>query len=459
VVVLALAVASYQLDLGPRWFGFDYPSPVDEPAEVAPPPGLSLPEAAEAATVAAADAQAQADPDAVRRALARLLASRKLGREVAVAVAEVADGSMVYRHGETRVTPASMLKMLTAAAALETLGGDHRFRTTAVAGATPSRIVLVGGGDPLLARRPVAPDEAYPARADLDTLARATARALREQGRTRVRLDYDAGLFPGPAVSPDWEPSYVPDNVVTPVSALWVDEGREPGSWLRSADPARSAAVAFARLLEKRGVTVRGSPSPRAAAPESPELAAVESAPLSQIVRLVLDVSDNEGAEVLARHVALAVGEPASFTGAARAVEGTIAGLGITTEGATVLDGSGLARGNRLMPETLVELIAVAAEAEHPELRPVLTGLPVAGFTGSLATRFDRGDPAGLGSVRAKTGTLSRVHGLAGTVTTDDGVLLGFVVAADRVRLPDTLDARTVLDRMAAALAGCRCAA
>jgi serine-type D-Ala-D-Ala carboxypeptidase/endopeptidase (penicillin-binding protein 4) len=319
--------------------------------------------------------------------------------------------------------------------------------------------VLVGGGDPLLARRPVPPDEAYPARADLDTLARTTARALREQGRTRIRLDYDAELFSGPTVSPDWEPSYVPDNVVTPVSALWVDEGREPNSWFRSEDPARSAAVAFAQLLEKRGLTVRGAPMPRAAAPDSTELAAVESAPLSQIVRFVLDVSDNEGAEVLARHVAIAVGEPASFAGAARAVEGAVAGLGITTTGVNILDGSGLARGNRLMPETLVELITVAANAGHPELRPVLTGLPVAGFTGSLATRFDTGNPAGLGFVRAKTGTLSRVHGLAGTVTTDDGVLLGFVVSADRVRLRDTLDARAVLDRMAAALAGCSCAA
>jgi len=88
----------------------------------------------------------------------------------------------------------------------------------------------------------------------------------------------------------------------------------------------------------------------------------------------------------------------------------------------------------------------------------VLAGLPVAGFTGSLTYRFETGDGAGLGAVRAKTGTLTGVHGLAGTVTTEDGVVLGFVAAADRVRVPDTLAARARLDEVAAALAGCTCA-
>jgi D-alanyl-D-alanine carboxypeptidase/D-alanyl-D-alanine-endopeptidase (penicillin-binding protein 4) len=83
--------------------------------------------------------------------------------------------------------------------------------------------------------------------------------------------------------------------------------------------------------------------------------------------------------------------------------------------------------------------------------------VPVAGFTGSLSSRFTTGSPAGLGLVRAKTGTLTGVHGLAGTVTTVDGAVLAFVAIADRVRPPDQLSARTRVDELAAALAGCRC--
>jgi D-alanyl-D-alanine carboxypeptidase/D-alanyl-D-alanine-endopeptidase (penicillin-binding protein 4) len=89
----------------------------------------------------------------------------------------------------------------------------------------------------------------------------------------------------------------------------------------------------------------------------------------------------------------------------------------------------------------------------------VVVDLPVAGFTGSLSYRFETGNPAGPGVVRAKTGTLTGVHGLVGTVTTKDGAVLVFVAIADRVQPRYTLPARALLDDIAAALAGCRCAA
>ncbi len=460
VLVLILAAGAYWFDVGPRWFGFDYPSPVDQPAEVAPPAGLTLPEAARAPAVAEPETEAAADPDAVRRAVTRLLRAKLLGPEVGVAVMDLSDGQVVHRAGPDRVVPASTMKLLTATAVLERLGGDHRFRTSVVTGAARRDIVLVGGGDPFLARKPVDADETYPARADIAALARATARSLHDLGRTKVRLGYDASLFSGPAVSPDWQPSYLPDNVVSPISALWVDEGRQADSYVRSDDPAAAAARAFAAALERRGVTVKGTPSPQRADPEATELAAVESAPLAQIVQRVLEVSDNEGAEVLARQAALAAGEPGSFRGGARAVEATLAELGIPTGRDRILDGSGLSRADRLRPETLLRVIRAAAGPGHPDLRPVLSSMPVAGFTGSLSSRFDSGAPAGLGAVHAKTGTLTEagVHGLAGTVTTVDDAVLAFVVIADKVPVAKALDARQRIDEVAAALAACACA-
>jgi D-alanyl-D-alanine carboxypeptidase/D-alanyl-D-alanine-endopeptidase (penicillin-binding protein 4) len=105
--------------------------------------------------------------------------------------------------------------------------------------------------------------------------------------------------------------------------------------------------------------------------------------------------------------------------------------------------------------DLLTRVLVLAASADHPALRPLLTGLPVGGASGTLANRFDGPDRAGAGVVRAKTGTLRGVSSLAGTVVDADGRQLAFAVLADRV--PDTGRARTALDRIATALAGCGC--
>jgi serine-type D-Ala-D-Ala carboxypeptidase/endopeptidase (penicillin-binding protein 4) len=320
-------------------------------------------------------------------------------------------------------------------------------------------VVLVGGGDPLLGRSPASAGS-FPPRADLETLAARTAAALKALGRSKVRVGYDTTLFSGPALSPDWEPSYFPD-VVSRISPLWVDEGRRStGLADRSTQPAADAADVFVQALERRHITVVGRPGRAVAPPASSgggRIAVVRGAPLAAVVQHVLEVSDNDGAEVLARQVAVAQGEPASFAGAARAVRAVLGRLGISTRGDRIYDGSGLSRHDRLRPETLLAVIRTAASPDHPGLRSALAGLPVAGFTGSLATRFV--DDPGRGTVRAKTGTLTGVDGLAGTVTTRDGAVLGFVAIADRVRPGATLGAQKALDRVAGALAACDCAA
>ncbi len=458
LLLLAVAAVAIPTDLGERLgVAEPPPDPVTEPALVPPPPGLTLPRPRAAAPVAVPSRPSPPSQQAVRQALAGLVGARRLGPRVAVQVAGVG-GPVVYRYGVSVVTPASTMKLLTSLAALSTLGPDHRFATTVLA--RGRRLTLVGGGDPLLARAPAPQDFAdYPARADLASLARATAQRLRRAGPGPVRLHYDASLFTGPSVNPAWEPDYVPDDVVSPISALWVDEGREAAGFAdRSPDPAAAAASAFAAALRRQGLAVRGPVAPGAAGPAAREVARVESAPVAQVVQHVLEVSDNEGAEVLARHVALAQARPASFSGASRAVGDVLASLGVDLRGAVIYDGSGLSRGNRLPVTGLLDVLAVAASAHHPELRPVVAGLPVAGFTGSLAYRFTTGSPAGPGAVRAKTGTLTGVHGLAGVVTSRDGTPMTFVAIADRVREPQTLFTRDRLDQIASALAACTCA-
>jgi D-alanyl-D-alanine carboxypeptidase/D-alanyl-D-alanine-endopeptidase (penicillin-binding protein 4) len=456
VVVLVLAVAAgaaaWRFDLAEKWGLVEpAPDPTRDPAAFPAPPGLELPAAPDAAPVARTlGGEAPLARD-VRRALGRLTQAKRLGKSVAVVVAD-AEGHVAYREGPRIVTPASTMKLLTTTAALEVLGADHRFTTEVVR--RGGRITLVGGGDPLLARK--ADPTAYPQEADLTGLATDTARALRSAGTKAVRLGYDDSLFQGPAASPAWEPDYLPDDVVSPISALWADEGRErDGFAARSADPARDAAAFFADQLRKDGIRVRGSVEEGSGAGR--RVAAVRSAPLDEIVQHVLEVSDNEGAEVLARQVAVAEDRPASFTGAARAVEDVLTRLGVPLGGAVINDGSGLSRDDRLRPTTLLDVLATAGR--RPELGGVLSGLPVAGFSGSLAYRFADDSDAALGMVRAKTGTLvaGGVHGYAGFVTGRDGTLMTFVAIADEVKPVNTDFVRTRLDQIAAALAGCRC--
>jgi D-alanyl-D-alanine carboxypeptidase/D-alanyl-D-alanine-endopeptidase (penicillin-binding protein 4) len=265
-------------------------------------------------------------------------------------------------------------------------------------------------------------------------------------------------LFTGPAVDPDWQNTYVRLGVVGPVSALAVDGGRQsPDTDRRSADPALAAAAAFAVMLASHGIDVPSEPARGPAGAGATVLAAARSAPLSDIVEHMLAVSDNDEAEVLARHLARAAGRPATSEAAEQAIVQALAGLGIDVAGLAVLDGSGLARGSAVPPAVLTETLRLAGATEHPHLRTVLTGLPVAGFTGTLDDRFD--SPAatdGVGLVRAKTGTLTRVSTLAGTVVARDGTAYAFAIMADDVS--NAVAARSALDDATAALARCGCA-
>ena len=374
---------------------------------------------------------------------------------MAVSVIDLSTGTTLFTDdADAALIPASTLKILTAAAALQVLGPQHRFTTRVVAGAVPDQIVLVGGGDPML----TASDGDRSGGTPLSTLADRTAESLAESGITTVDLVVNDRLFIGPAVNPDWRSNYVPSGVVGPVSALALDGGRiTPGRSQRADDPALEAAATFAEMLGARGITVRAGPVRGDAPASSDEVASVRSVPLEQIVEHVLLVSDNDGAEVLARHVAAGSGRPASFNAASRAVVDALEQLGIDMSGATVLDGSGLARGNAVSPAVLVATLATAAQQENPDLRAVLTGLPVAQFTGTLDDRFDSPRAANAaGFVRAKTGTLAGVSSLAGTVLAQDGSAFGFAMLADEI--VNTEAARSALDEAAAALAGCGCA-
>ncbi|ALU94565.1 MULTISPECIES: D-alanyl-D-alanine carboxypeptidase/D-alanyl-D-alanine endopeptidase [Streptomyces] len=379
------------------------------------------------------------DPAALRDTLAPLIGDPGLGDKVAASVIDTATGEQLYGRGATTpMTPASTIKIATATAALSVLGPDHRIATTAALSPDSRTVTLVGGGDPTLSK------------AALREMAADTADALSEDDRDSVRLTYDISRYTGPVLHP-----ISPNDNIAPVTALMVNEGRvndtDRGPAKRTEDPAGDAARTFAAALKKAGVKVTGAPREARAADEARTVATHRSAPLDALVERTLTNSDNDIAEALARQTAIAKGESASFAGARRAVTNELKKIEVPVGGAHFADGSGLDRKDRVTPALLTALLARAADPDRPGLRPVLTGLPVAGFSGTLGGRYAP-DAEGTGLIRAKTGTLFGVNSLAGTVVDRQGRLLAFAFLASGSI--DAGQAEPALDALATALAG-----
>jgi D-alanyl-D-alanine carboxypeptidase/D-alanyl-D-alanine-endopeptidase (penicillin-binding protein 4) len=233
-----------------------------------------------------------------------------------------------------------------------------------------------------------------------------------------------------------------------------VDRSRVQGSEERQGDPARAAAEVFAALLADRGVFVE---SIEPGASSGSTIATTSSEPVAAMVETMLTESDNDMAEILAHRAGAELSGVGSFSSGAEATLATLQSLAIPVSGAEFVDGSGLSYEDIASPLTLGSAVALAAGESGPSWTwPVILGLPVAGLTGTLVDRFNDGDTrGGAGFVRAKTGTLIRVSTLAGTVVDADGRLLAFAFMSDRTTDVDA--SRVVLDRAAAALAGCGC--
>jgi D-alanyl-D-alanine carboxypeptidase/D-alanyl-D-alanine-endopeptidase (penicillin-binding protein 4) len=444
---------------------------VARPAAIFGPPAASsgsqppTPAAAPSPVLEAAGSDAPIPTaEAVSAALRGPVASGQLGSHVAVQVADATTGQQLYaQNGTDPTTPASTMKLATTTALLALRGPGYQLETRVVAGADPGSVVIIGGGDPTLA---AGSHPSYQGAARLDDLADQVKRAL--GGTAPTKVIYDSSLFSGSNMGPGWDPGDVDaGGQASRITALMTDGGRINPSNIgppsaRYTKPDLGAAQDFAKLLgvptsavvagtAPAGAT--GGPSAGTAPQPGTQLGVVKSPPLVSILEQMLSSSDNTLAEMMARQVAIALAKPASFAGGAAAVTQELTALGLPVQGIHIVDGSGLSNQNRLTPALLTGVLALAARPDQPQLHSLFTGLPVAGYSGTLQKRFRSPDPnPGDGDVRAKTGTLTGVHTLAGYVTDAQGRLLVFAIMADKVTGDGTL-AEDALDQVGTALA------
>ncbi|MEO7058166.1 MAG: D-alanyl-D-alanine carboxypeptidase/D-alanyl-D-alanine-endopeptidase [Lapillicoccus sp.] len=405
----------------------------------------------------------QPTPAGLRAALASFLVDPRLGGSPGVAVRDALAGThLLDQDPDTPRIPASTVKLLAAAAIDATFPAGSVLTTRAVRGTTPDRLVLLAGGDTLLA--PGAGDAtAVVGHAGLGDLAAATAAALRAQGTAAVTLSVDLSYAPGPLVAPTWSPSYRPTGITGAVTMLGLSSARALPALPGPADPVAVARSAFAAALRAGGIQVTVDPvATTTTPPGAPVYASVASAPVAEQIALALRESDNALTETLARQAAYRSGVAGGFAETAAWVRGTVAALGIDVTGVATVDASGLSRQDVVPTRVIADVLALGAGTKLPTLRETLRGLSIAGLDGSLAARFeDATTRAGAGVVRGKTGTLTGVSSLAGTLVTADGRLLVYAVIANGIPPTGagTLAAREALDELVTRLAGCGCQA
>lgn len=378
---------------------------------------------------------ALASDERIGKGITTGLRAPALGSDTTVHVRLVASDATVADHdADERQIPASTMKVMTAATSLTMLGEEYRFATRVVEGLTTDRIVLVGGGDPLLSR------------VDLEDLAQRTARKLREAGRKSVTVDVDDFLFPQPSDAKGWAPGDRPTYAaaVRPLAIL--------GEY--SNDTVATAWSVFVNSLIAKGVSARQGE--RALAPAaSRRIAVIRPHTLREAVGLMLRVSENNVAENLFRHVALAQGYPATWSGAATAASEVLREMGVQTWRLRLVDGSGLSQDDRLTAESLTHVLDIALET--PALDALIDGLPIAGRTGTLVNRF-ASPPASCarGDVAAKTGSLTGVSTLAGITQGKDGQWRSFAIMVNQRPSAYPSPATSLaIDTIAAVVRGC----
>jgi len=377
-------------------------------------------------------------------------------------IAVSVDGAPVTSANATAaLRPASTVKLITASVAVDVLGADFRYTTTAAGqssgGVVNGDLYLVGGGDPVLSEPwwKTATVTLLPPTVITDITA--LADSIKAAGITQITGNvvgdgtrYDNERY-APTVTKDVKAALE----ALPVSALVVNDLRLSPTQVAN-DPESGAAQVLIRLLGERGITVGGKAVSGVTPANTPTIASIQSAPFGEVVAEMLTTSDNLSAEMILKEVGLAAAKQGTREAGLRVVGDRLSAWGIDQTATTLVDGSGLSDENRTSCAALLGVL------QHGNVNdPVGAGLPVAGDkAGTLADAFSDGPMKGV--LRGKTGTLNNNDGvankpgakaLAGYVPQAAGSQIEFVILMNGETITNKTEYRPTWDRFAEVVA------
>ncbi len=448
------------------------------------------------------------------RSLDQLLADPALnGATVSLMVRDARSGNTLYQYNpRTRLIPASNLKLLTTAAAMDVLGPQYRFSTQLLSNGTQQgerltgNLYLKGLGDPttqladyqaLAAQlagqgvRQVQGDLVFDdtffdaerlgvdwAHDDESTYYGAQISALTVSPNT----DFDAGtllvtakapvLIGQPVivvVSPSTDYVQLSNRAVSGpgnnygitrqhgTNLLQLSGALAPGKqsrqWISVWEPTQLVANLFEQALAQQGIQVLGRRVIGGVSPVTARvLAEHQSAPLQELITPLLKLSNNNMSEALLK----TMGRKASNAGTAQAGVAAVADFmrrqGLDPLTLSQVDGSGLSRRNLVSSQNLTDLLV--ATAKQPWFEAWYSALPIAGNTdrmsgGSLRYRL-RGTAA-ENNLHAKTGSMAGVSSLSGYITDAQGRRLVFSMISNNY-LSSAASIRALENRVALAL-------
>lgn len=363
-------------------------------------------------------------PGNVAGRIDRLLGNELFNRsQVGLMVYDLTADSAIYCHNERQLLrPASTMKVVTAIAAIDRLGGSFQFKTTlsytgAIEdGVLNGNVYLVGGFDPRFNSDDMGSFVDGIRRMGIDTI--------------RGRIVADKSMKDADMLGEGW--CWDDDNPV--LSPLLISR--------------RDVFVKrFVDRLRDEGVVVEAD-TVAGRQPGGAYEVGTRTHTIDQVLMPMMKESDNLCAEALFYQLGASTGaHPATARDARTVVRRLVEKVGLRPSDYRIADGSGLSLYNYVTAELEVMLLRYAYQNTNIYMH-LLPSLPVAGEDGTLRRRM-RGTFTS-GNVKAKTGSVTAISSLAGYCTAANGHVLCFAIINQGIRRGS--EGRAFQDRVCEAL-------